>query len=192
MKKPTVSQMSSTQRRIKSDLNGSAQSAGLCELNETAESVLSQLRAKVIEDKRAGHEVRLCIWIMLHTGARVSEVLRLRWSDVALNGMISLPSSKGSNSRMCVVPLDLFVHILQCGAPIPIFCFTDRFTVYRQLKAWGCYFGKVGSINKSVTHVCRNLYAYQIRRLTSDGEQLSRALGHKSSKSRQYYERKIE
>jgi integrase len=125
------------------------------------------------------------------TGARVSEVLRLRHCDIDNMGLISIPSSKGSYSRVLSVDLTLFKRYLKPEVPAQIFTNLSRFCVHRKLIEWGCYFTKEGSSNKAVTHVCRNIYAYRMQRMGIGGEQLSNGLGHKSMKSRVYYERKI-
>jgi integrase len=123
------------------------------------------------------------------SGCRVSELQMIRWHHVSDSGLIHIPASKGSNSR-----------VVSCSSLIPYILISrrrpqDSFIplTYRQIY---CYYRRLGVSHKphstskrcAVTHHFRHQLAHDIMSITdSDISQVTATLGHKCAKSSTYY-----
>lgn len=120
-------------------------------------------------------------------GARIGEILRLRWIDLFVNGMAVSKSEKKSNSRLIntFMPSDV-IWDMQKKCP------TERVFPFRYGMVY--HFCKVAGIgeavpsrkNLAVTHLGR----YQVAKKASDllGEESAKEIiGHKSVNSTRHY-----
>lgn len=131
---------------------------------------------------------RYLVWILLHSGCRVSEVLRLRDSDVTGNYLIRIRASKGSEDRIVTIPPLGQGKLIGVKSNAFLFDSYSRFYVYRVCKSHGLYIKKGDLEHYSVTHSFRHVYANQIQQLAKGDSVASRAMGHKNSKSIKYYD----
>jgi len=125
--------------------------------------------------------------IMFIGGLRVSDVLNIRAKDILPSAQIVIKQSKGSESKIIRVPeLENYLNNCKKALRDPFFGIS-RFQVYRMFKkvGLGTTFGK--TINESVTHYPRKVFAKVINQGTQDLELVQRSIGHRNKKSTGYY-----
>ena len=131
--------------------------------------------------------VRAIVMLQLLYGLRVSEVLRIKPSDISIDGTIKIKLSK-SNSYTFVHAANFFDfwvnRVRNSGYD---FSYINRFYLYRLYRRKGFYLLKAGNINDSVTHSLRQLRAFIIESQFTTKESVQVALNHKSIKSSNYY-----
>jgi integrase len=120
-------------------------------------------------------------------GLRVSEVLRINYSDILVSGQIIINASKGSNNRV-VTSLYHTNYLLSLKHNTgQIYEGYTRFYYYRLFKSIGLYIVNQSSGNNSVTHSLRHTHVKMLHSSTNDKELIQRTIGHKSKKSTEYY-----
>lgn len=184
-------QLITSKADAKSVMSPSAQSSALLRAN-SAECLLSDAAMEFILHNHAYPiDFKYLVYLLLVSGCRISEALGVTSDDITGNYRIRLRGSKGSNDRVIFLPeLPVGKLNLLAGQGF-IWQVYSRFYVYRVLKQHGIYISKEGNQNKAVTHAFRNAYAAELQTIVGSSELKSQAMGHKSLKSKQYYERKI-
>ena len=173
--------------RANSVINLPAQINNLCQPGVIDGSQGSELREMVEANKTYLGRYYYLFILLEVSGARVSEVLLIRHSDISDNGHILLRGLKGSENRI--------IHDSQASQfcckmkslGIDPFSSCNRFTAYRLLKNIGIGKLKVGRTHESVTHIFRDSYIEKLRALDISKRDLSKSIGHKSIKSTEYY-----
>ena len=184
-------QLSSLQRRSNDALSGPAQSPALLTPNSVEDSFLQTLQSFITNNKAYPNQFKLMAWFMYCSGARVSEVLRVRACDVNGRYRVLIRASKGSQNRVCLISPLAGIELDMMGGGQNLLFQYSRFYVYRVFRNLGLSIRKEGNVNSSVTHSARNIYASEVRALTGVTDDMSNALGHKSKKSKLYYAKKI-
>ena len=175
---------------INSDLTPPAQSPELLhhrnQLNEFEFRVMLFLRNNIAY----GAAVKLVIWILFNTGARVNEVLDLKSTDISEDWFVKIRGSKGSNSRIVKIIPPPF-HIL-INRTIPYYLSQEfsRFYIYRVCRANNLVLKVEGMKHFSVTHSFRHYYASQLLRFQDEENSAGKELGHKSNRSILHYDKK--
>ena len=137
--------------------------------------------------KNSGNEYRLFGEIMLRSCSRVSAVLRLTGRNVLPDGRVLIPQDKGSNILQCtLVWCSDLVHLI-AGNDLPLFPNLTYVRVYRDFKRWGLYYQSAGNTDFSVTHYFRKVQANDLYLQTRDASNVTAILGHKSSRTADYY-----
>lgn len=164
-----------------------AQSNKLLQVNSDNNNEYSKIISKVLGNHNLSIDFKFLIWVMLHTGCRVSEALQINSNDVNENWFVKITGSKGSHSRVKLIPpFPLFYPKLQIDN-IMLFEGISRFYVYRQLKDMGIYKKFGSNKNKSVTHYFRHIYVENLKSVDKNNDASSREIGHKSRKNISYY-----
>lgn len=171
----------------KSVASPSAQSTTLCASpggRETTEILKKQwLEALADTDNR----LAVVLHLLLITGARVSEVLRIKHSHIALSGMFKIVGAKGSNSRYYHAA-ESTEYMLRCKRDhIDPFEYINRYYVYREFRKVGITSKFDGHENNSVTHLPRHLMAASINQVAESLTEVADTLRHKSIKSTNHY-----
>lgn len=165
----------------------SAQTNKLLQVNNDSNNEYSKIISKVLGNQYLSVDFKFLIWIMLHTGCRVSEALHINSNDVNENWFVKITGSKGSHSRIKLIPpFPLFYPKLQIDN-ILLFQGISRFYVYRQLKDMGIYKKFNNNKNQSVTHYFRHIYAENLKSVDKNNDASSREIGHRSRKNISYY-----
>ena len=175
-----------------SDVTPSAQSLGLCAARVKVEQFRTNVLRVVYDKQMYPLSLRYMIFLMLYTGCRISEALRVNKTDCSRNNSVRIRASKGSNDRIINLPkLDnMLLRDIQ-GTGL-IFKDYDRFFIYRVCKQHGMVLNKVGTINHSVTHSFRAAYAFDMLEISETDFLKANVLGHRSIKSVEYYEKDFE
>ena len=165
----------------------SAQYSVPCVAGFDADAFRDSVYAVVHDFQTLPLAVRYIIWIQFHSGCRINEVLALTRNDCNVNNIIKLKASKWGLARIVNIPLLNNVPICKISGMGLIFADYDRFFIYRLCKARGIYFRKGNLKVNSVTHSFRAAYAASILEVSEQSQDTARAMGHKSSKTIEYY-----
>ncbi len=125
--------------------------------------------------------------VQLRGGFRVSEVLKMKSSQIINDTDLYIVSDKGSRSKRVHVP-EISKLLIKCKLyGINPFHGISRFQVYRMYKRLGIMLeNKVGT-KVSVTHAMRKNYIRDNYDSTKNIEVAAELVGHKSVKSTEYY-----
>lgn len=165
-----------------------AQSIKLLQPGTCREAILSMLQTKIFTNPLLSPLFKYLVLIMFQSGCRISEVIRLRKSDISPSFLIHIRASKGSNNQIIQVqPLTDF-GLDYNSLPEDLFCNFSRHYVYRQLKQFGIYEQFEAHRNNSVTHLFRHLLAKESMNYFKDRAATSKNLGHKNPDNLKYYE----
>lgn len=174
-----------------SSISPSAQSSGLLRTNN-AECLLSDAAMEfILHNSTYPIDFKYLVYLLLVSGCRISEALKVNSNDITGSYRVHLRGSKGSNDRIIFLPPLPFGTLNVGSGNYPIWQVYSRFYVYRVLKQHGIYLSKEGNQNKAVTHAFRNAYAAELQTIVGSSELKSQAMGHKSLKSKKYYEQKL-
>lgn len=125
--------------------------------------------------------------LMYYSGARVSDVLNIKRSDISPRLDLTIYQSK--KSLPLVVNLNYsrdFWQGYREGKYRDISTY-NRYYLYRHFDKLSITFKSTGNKNRSVTHSFRKFKAQDIYDQTHDITAAAAALGHKSEKSTEYY-----
>lgn len=137
-----------------------------------------------------GASVKLVIWILFNTGARINEVLDLKSTDISEDWFIRIKGSKGSNNRIIKIPPPPFAILINRTTPYYLFQEFSRFYIYRVCRANNLVLKVEGMRHNSVTHSFRHYYASQLLRFQDEENSAGKELGHKSNRSILHYDKK--
>lgn len=125
--------------------------------------------------------------IQLRGGFRVSEVLKMKYSQIINDNELFIIADKGSNSKRVYVP-EISKLLCDCRLnKFDPFKGISRFQVYRFYKSMGISLQNGVGKNKSVTHMPRKLYVRDSYNSSNSLEISKQLIGHKSIKSTKYY-----
>lgn len=133
--------------------------------------------------------VTVIMFIKLHklSGARISDLLRVGRGDITNDLYVRIRQSKGSMPLIVKLYEDFeFWNNYKKGMYIDISCFNSNY-FYRLYRRYGFTFNNGSNKNVSVTHSFRKELAREMYIATGDIASSQSALGHKSSRSTEYY-----
>lgn len=175
------------QKGVDAVVNSLAQTNKLLQGEMNNDNLYFDLISKVLGNRYLSIDFKFLIWIMLHTGCRVSEALQIKSNDINENWFVKIKGAKGSHSRIKLIPPFPLTYVKLKIPNIYLFQGISRFYVYRQLKNMGIYEQFGNNKNKSVTHYFRHIYAQNLKSVDQKNEASSRELGHKNHKNIVYY-----
>jgi integrase len=173
--------------RIKSASTPCAQNASPCDLDNSRESIRMSMVNKVRGDLFLGLLDKCVLLLMLEHGLRISECLSMTAVNLLGNKRLIINGLKGSNDRLIenVSYYDSLVFLQYDQKPG--FFFPSRFYYYRLCIKLGIKYESTLSSKVSITHAGRHLYIAGLRDLNVDGSVISNQIGHKSSRSTNFY-----
>lgn len=130
-----------------------------------------------------------CAFIRLHfqSGARISDLLRIKRMDITSNNRVIIRQSKGSDTLIIQLSTDLeFWREYRQGLHVDINLFSRGY-FYKLYKRYGLVIFTENGVNNSITHSARKQLAREVFDTTNNIEDSKSALGHKSSRSTEYY-----
>lgn len=173
--------------RSKSDLNPSAQTAGLCGLGFTTEQENQLIYIGNIINDNKNNAFGAVTELLFLYGLRISEALSVCGSDVKSDGSIRIKTLKGGSVRIVfpVVCVDFWLGFR--FNRFPIVNVFSRFYFYREFKKLGlmAHFGNNDKF--STTHYLRHLKVLSMRNSGYSDIEISKFLGHNSFKSLDFY-----
>lgn len=181
--------MKTTKPRVKPVVSPPTQTIKLLQGDNELEDFKTRVLSFVTTNTIYSPNVRLVVWLLFHTGARVNEILSLKNVDVTKDWFIKIKSSKGSLSRVVSIPSPPFVYKVPRGTIFYLFPELSRFYIYRVCRDYNMYLQVSGNCKKSVTHSFRHYYASRVLVLQDVKNVAGRALGHKSNNSILHYDR---
>lgn len=177
MKKFNVNSVSSL--TLQSDILLKVQDSPADSLSIAVNSILSNKLIPQVE--------RVMIELIYRNGLRVSELLRIKGTDIMPNGSFIIRASKFSQNRIGFVVDN--AEWLQSYRSYPSFIFADynRHFVYYLFKRRGISSQIIGNQNKAVTHVLRHQAIENLLMATKDTAVTAQAIGHRSKRSTEHY-----
>jgi integrase len=173
--------------RTKSGQGPSAQNATPCYPVSVTEMSRLSLVSKVNDDRGLTHLDRGVLLLLLEHGARISEVLNLRLSDLKGCDRVMLHGLKGSDNRL-IEGVSYYADLFGFLSLFPnVGCVYSRWYYYRLCNKLGIRFQSAGSTKASVTHAGRHLYVDGLSGMDIQVSDLQRVMGHKSQKSTECY-----
>lgn len=174
-------------QKNKSVTTPAAQSITLCAVGVDWSAVSTQL-LELVSACRYSHVMFYELaTIMYYSGCRVSEVLRIKRSDLISNNQILLHASKNSEDRIVTIPnLDLSHHLLLFDQGQNIFQLS-RFHVYRYSISIGLNLLCNGLFEAKPTKLFRYCYASLLYSKTKNLSLVAHTLGHKNVENSKYY-----
>jgi site-specific recombinase XerD len=174
--------------RIKSVLKPSAQSSSLCEVRNAHDSLIIQVEMILKKEQTEPVLLLAAIELMFLNGLRISEVLKIKGSDISKTGNIYINASKGSENRWVTAGRFRDWWLRQRNNSGEIFEVYSRFWFYRQFKRLGLSLDIQGHNNKAVTHSLRHVLVTTSQEQVKNLESSQRQIGHKSIKSTKHYD----
>lgn len=173
--------------RTKSVLTPFAQSTKLCDLGNIEEIDVTVVSDTIERMKITNTPLYYVAYLQYAYGLRVSEVLRIRVTDVLRSGRVNIKGLKGSNDR-----------IVYCGEfatwvrgsksrTMLVFDTMSRYYVYREYKKLGLIASNGEKSNRLVTHLFRHLAALELRDNDIDIDTTASLLGHKNKSNTKIY-----
>ena len=151
--------------------------------------MLADINVKLSVMQSAGYSQTVICFIRLHSvsGARISDLLRIRRSDITSSLYVSIRQCKGSLPLTVRLSDDVqFWREYRAGLHLDIGLYNKNY-FYRLYKRYNIQFDNGLLRNKSVTHSFRKELANDLFNATGSIESAQSALGHRSTRSTEYY-----
>lgn len=135
-------------------------------------------------------QLKRFIYIQSVSGARVSELLNIRHSDIISPTILRIKGLKHSEDRL--IHIDRYCDYFSfCKLNmVQPFALLDRFYIYREYKKLNLVISFIGSNKKAVTHSFRYRYIKKLKDNEVDISLIQREIGHKTQKTTEKYEQK--
>lgn len=152
------------------------------EMNAKVEDILSR---NSIPDS-----LKRFIYLQSISGARVSELLNIKYTDIITQTIIRIKGLKHSNDRL--IHIDRYSEYFGfCKRNmINPFDTLNRFYIYREYKKIGFVVSFLDSNKKAVTHSFRYRYIKKLKENNVEISLIQKEIGHKSQKTTENYEQK--
>ncbi|MFW6095788.1 MAG: tyrosine-type recombinase/integrase [Bacteroidota bacterium] len=173
--------------RLNSGVTPRAQSSKLLQIRDNIEPTIIQIENIIGEKSKETLIHKAIIELMYMHGLRISEVCKIRGTDVNRSGHIHIKGSKGSHNRY-VSPgryIEFWKGIR--SNPQSIGSTYSRHYWYRLFKKLGLSINTASQHRKAVTHSLRHIYLQEGIRTDEDKLTLQRSIGHKNQKSTEHY-----
>lgn len=173
--------------RVNSATTPGAQSRKLLQDRNNIDPTIIQIENVISENSNEPLIHKAIIELMYLHGLRISEVCKIRGTDVNRSGHIHIKGSKGSYNRY-VSPgryIEFWKGIR--SNPQSIGSTYSRHYWYRLFKKLGLSINTASQHRKAVTHSLRHIYLKEGIRTDEDKATLQRSIGHKNEKSTEHY-----
>lgn len=173
--------------RNESVLSPSAQYGTLCVGVSDSGTLLTNVYSLLYNNQELSLCDKAVIECQMLSGARISQVLQIKPTDITDNAVIRIPSSKGSNAIVYtpVIYRQYWLDVKRLKSVIAQY--RDRFYYYRLYRKYGIYSLIIGNVNTSVTHSLRHALMQETEKLDITPVERAAKIGHKSIKSQDNY-----
>lgn len=155
--------------------------------------IIEEMNAKV-EEILSGNTVpetlKRFIYLQSISGARVSEILNIQYTDIITSTIIRIKGLKHSDDRL--IHIDRYSEYFSfCKRNMKHpFASLNRYYIYREYKKIGFIVSFLDSNKKAVTHSFRYKYIKKLKENNVDISLIQKEIGHKSQKTTENYEQK--
>lgn len=155
--------------------------------------IIDEMNAKV-EEILSGNTVpeilKRFIYLQSISGARVSEILNIRYSDIITSTILRIKGLKHSNDRL--LHIDRYSEYFSFCKQNMIHPFgsLNRYYIYREYKKIGFIVSFLDSNKKAVTHSFRYKYIKKLKENNVEMSLIQKEIGHKTQKTTENYEQK--
>lgn len=155
--------------------------------------IIEEMNAKV-EEILSGNTVpetlKRFIYLQSISGARVSEILNIQYSDIITPTILRISGLKHSNDRL--LHIDRYSEYFSfCKRNmIHPFVSLNRYYIYREYKKIGFIVSFLDSNKKAVTHSFRYKYIKKLKENNVEMSLIQKEIGHKTQKTTENYEQK--
>ncbi len=163
------------------------QSAILLKLQPSPTDSLSAAVNSILSNRLIPEVEKVMIELIYRNGLRVSELLRIRGTDIMQNGSFIIRASKFSENRIGFIVNGAQWFQSWRSFPGEVFRDYNRHFVYYLFKRRGISAQIIGNQNKAVTHVLRHQAIENLQRATNDSAATAQAIGHRSKRSTEHY-----
>lgn len=155
--------------------------------------IIEEMNAKV-EEVLSGNTVpetlKRFIYLQSISGARVSEILNIQYSDIITSTILRIKGLKHSNDRL--LHIDRYSEYFSFCKRNMIHPFgsLNRYYIYREYKKIGFVVSFLDSNKKAVTHSFRYKYIKKLKDNNVEISLIQKEIGHKAQKTTENYEQK--
>lgn len=144
----------------------------------------------VLSSNTVPETLKRFIYLQSISGARVSEILNIQYSDIITSTIIRLKGLKHSNDRL--IHIDRYTEYFSFCKRNMIHPFgtLNRYYIYREYKKIGFIVSFLDSNKKAVTHSFRYRYIKNLKENNVDISLIQKEIGHKIQKTTENYEQK--
>lgn len=155
--------------------------------------IMDELELKVqdiLSNNTVPVQLKRFIYLQSISGARVSELLNIKHSDIISPTILRIKGLKHSEDRLLHIDRYCDYFSLCKSNLIQPFASLDRFYVYREYKKLNLVISFIGSNKKAVTHSFRYRYIKKLKDNEVDISLIQKEIGHKTQKTTERYEQK--
>ena len=154
---------------------------------------IDEMNAKVEEvllENTVPDTLKRFIYLQYISGARVSEILNIKYTDIINSTIIRLKGLKHSSDRL--IHIDRYSEYFGFCKRNMIHPFStlNRFYIYREYKKIGFIVSFLDSNKKAVTHSFRYKYIKNLKDNNVEISLIQKEIGHKTQKTTENYEQK--
>lgn len=135
-------------------------------------------------------QLKRFIYIQSISGARVSELLNIKHSDIISPTILRVKGLKHSEDRLLHIDKYCDYFSFCKFNMVHPFASLDRFYIYREYKKLNLVVSFIGSNKKAVTHSFRYRYIKKLKDNKVDISLIQKEIGHKTQKTTERYEQK--
>lgn len=176
--------------RINSVVSSTAQTNSLF---ADKKEIIDEMNAKVEEvllRNTVPDSLKRFIYLQSISGARVSEILNIKYTDLINSTIIRIKGLKNSNDRL--IHIDRYSEYFGFCKRNMIHPFStlNRFYIYREYRKIGFIVSFLDSNKKAVTHSFRYKYIKNLKDNNVEISLIQKEIGHKTQKTTENYEQK--
>lgn len=155
--------------------------------------IIEEMNAKV-EEILSGNTVpetlKRFIYLQSISGARVSEILNIQYSDIITSTILKIKGLKHSDDRL--LHIDKYSEYFSFCKQNMVnpFGSLNRYYIYREYKKIGFIVSFLDSNKKAVTHSFRYKYIKKLKDNNVEMSLIQKEIGHKIQKTTENYEQK--
>ena len=155
--------------------------------------IINEMRTKVEEilsKDTVPDTLKRFIYLQSISGARVSEILNIQYTDIINSTLLRIKGLKHSNDRL--IHIDRYTEYFSFCKRNMIHPFStlNRFYIYREYKKIGFIVSFLDSNKKAVTHSFRYKYIKELKDNNVEISLIQTEIGHKTQKTTENYEQK--
>lgn len=180
----------SPQQRFKSALESGAQIINVYGDQRARDQACKAILCVIAGSSGTPQVVSAVAELLWLNGARITEVLNIKGSDISSQGNIKIKGLKSSNDRILRTSEHRNFWLGMRNFTNNLGSVYSRFYFYREFKKRGISLNFHGYKNQAVTHAPRHLLIADLQTIDIELTTTKQTIGHKSIKSTEHYGKK--